>query len=196
MVEVYLIIQADIQKFHPMGDLPQGRIDPFIIQAQELDLKPVLNDSLYYDFTTKYNTSSDPMYNAYQTLLNGGTYTYSGQIIQYPGIKPMLVAYTLSRFFPMNQVNVTRYGIVNKKNDQSEPVSTTQITYIVNGLKAQAIGYQNQLEQFLLQNQTIYPLYGSFPSSVNQRTGVKIINSARYNQGGRYRGWWNGNYYP
>jgi hypothetical protein len=96
----------------------------------------------------------------------------------------------------MNQVNVTRYGIVNKKNDQSEPVSTTQITYIVNGLRAQAVGYQNQLEQFLLQNQTTYPLYGSFPSSVEQRTGVKIINSARCSQRTGFRGWWNGNYYP
>ena len=107
----------------------------------------------------------------------------------------MLVAYTMSRFIPMNQVNITRYGIVNKKNDQSEPVSTTQLTYIVNNLRAQATAYQNQFEQFLLQNQTTYPLYGTFPSSVNQRTGVKIINSARYSQGGRYRGWWNGNYY-
>lgn len=195
MAEIYLITQSDIQKFHPIGDIPQGRIDPFIISAQELDLKPVLNESLYYDFITKYNASSDPMFTPYQNLLNGTTYEYSDQTIQYPGIKPMLVAYTMSRFIPMNQVNITRYGIVNKKNDQSEPVSTTQLTYIVNNLRAQATAYQNQLEKFLLQNQTTYPLYGTFPSSVNQRIGVKIINSARNSQNGRYRGWWNGNWY-
>jgi len=195
MIEVYLISKADIQKFHPITDLPDGRIDPFIISCQELDLKPVLNESLYYDFTTKYANTDDPMYNAYQNLLNGCTYTYSGQTIQYPGIKPMLVYYTLSRFIPLQQVQITRHSIVIKKSDQSDPVSQSQITYIVNGLRAQAIGYQNQLEKFLLQNQTTYPLYGSYPSAVNQRTGVKIINSARYSQSGRYRGWWNGNYY-
>ncbi len=195
MAEIYLIQQSDIQKYHPIGDLPQGRIDPFIISAQELDLKPVLNESLYYDFITKYTTTGDPMYSAYQNLLNGTTYTYSGQTIQYPGIKQMLVFYTLSRFIPLNQINITRYGIVQKKNEQSEPISTTQLTYVVNNLRAQAMSYQNQLEQFLLQNQTIYPLYGSFPSAVNQRTGVKIINSARGSQVGRYRGWWNGNWY-
>ncbi len=195
MPEIYLISQSDIQKYHPIGELPQGRIDPFIISAQELDLKPVINESLYYDFTTKYNTSTDPMYTDYQNLLNGTTYIYSGQTIQYPGLKQMLAYYTLARFIPLNQVNITRYGIVQKKNEQSEPISTTQLTYIVNNLRAQAMSYQNQLEQFLLQNQTTYPLYGSFPSAVNQRTGVKIINSARNSQGGRYRGWWNGNWY-
>jgi len=195
MVEVYLISQADIKKYHPTSDIPDGRIDPYIISAQELDLKPVLNESLYWDFISKYNTSGDPMYANYQTLLNGGTYTYSGQTIQYPGIKPMLCAYTMARFLPMQQVQVTRHSIVVKKSEYSDPISTTQITYIVNGLRAQAIGYQNQLEQFLLQNQTTYPLYGSYPSAVNQRTGVKIINSARYSQSGRYRGWWNGNWY-
>jgi hypothetical protein len=195
MPEVYLISQADIQKYHPIGEMPQGRIDPFIISAQELDLKPVLNESLYYDFITKYNISTDPMYADYQKLLNGTTYTYSGQTIQYSGLVAMLVAFTMARFIPINQVNITRYGIVNKKNETSEPVSTTQLTYIVNNLRAQAISYQNQLEQFLLQNQNTYPLYGSFPSAVNQRTGIKIINSTRSSHGGRYRGWWNGNYY-
>ena len=195
MPEIYLISQADVQKYHPVGEIPQGRIDPFIIAAQELDLKPVLNDSLYYDFITKYNTSTDPMYNAYQNLLNGTTYTYSSQTIQYPGIKPMLAAYAFSRFLPLQQVNVTRYGIVTKTNDQSQPTSASTITYIVNGVRAQAMAYQNQLEQFLLQNQTTYPLYGTFPSSIEQRTGIKIINSARYSQSGRYRGWWNGNWY-
>lgn len=195
MPEIYLISQADIQKYHVVGEIPQGRIDPFIIASQELDLKPVLNDSLYYDFITKYNTSTDPQYTNYQNLLNGTTYTYSGQTIQFSGIKPMLVAYVMSRFMPMQQIQVTRHGIVTKTTDQSQPTSASTITYIVNNLRAQAVAYQNQLEQFLLQNQTLYPLYGTFPSSVEQRTGVKIINSARYSQGGRFRGWWNGNYY-
>src|ERR1043166_4766815 len=101
MPEVYLISQDDIQKYHTIGEIPKGRIDPLIIRAQELDLKPVLNESLYYDFMTKYNSSGDPMYSYYQNLLNGTTYTYSGQTIQFPGIKPMLCAYMMARFLPM-----------------------------------------------------------------------------------------------
>lgn len=195
MAEIYLITQADVVKFHPMAQIPQGRFDPYILKAQELDLKPVLNDSLYYDFLTKFNSETDPMFEDYKTLLNGGTYTFSGQTVNFPGVKPMLCAYTMARFLPSNQINVTRYGVVGKLNPQSEPTPGASITYLVNNLKAEAMAYQNQLEQFLQQNQTTYPLYGSYPSSVKQRTGVKFGNSARGSQSGRYRGWWNGNYY-
>lgn len=194
MPEIYLISLADIQKYQPVGDLPQGRIDPYILKAMELDLKPVLNESLYYDFITKYTTAG-AMYTPYQNLLNGTTYTYSGQTIQYPGIKAMLSAYTMARFLPNQQIQITRHSIVTKINDQSQPTPTTSITYLVNNLKAEAMSYQNQLEQYLLQNQSTYPLYGTFPSAVQSRTGTKFINSARGGGEGRFRGWWNGNYY-
>ncbi len=176
---------------------PQSRLDPYILKAQELDLKPVLNDALYYDFITKFNSTADVMYALYQALLNGTTYTYSGQTVSFPGVKPMLIAFTMARFLPANQINVTRYGVTQKTTQQSEPVSASAITYMVNNLRGEAMAYQNQVEQYLLQNQTDYPLYGRYPSSVKQRTGVKFTNSARGSQDrSRYRGWWNGNYYP
>lgn len=194
MGEVYLISQDDIQKYHSISDIPQGRLNPFILTSQELDLKPVLNEALYHDFITKYNNSSDPMFNAYQNLLNGTNYTYSGVTIEYPGIIPMLVAFTMARFLPINQIQITRHSVVIKKNDQSDPVPSSTLTYIVNSLRSEATAYQNQLEKFLLQNQTSYPLYGQYPSTTQSRTGSKFINSARYIDN-RYRGWWNGNYY-
>ncbi len=194
MAEVYTITQADIAKYHPIASIPQTRIDPYILKAQELDLKPILNDSLYYDFILKFKSTGDPMYTAYQNLLNGVSYSFSGQTIQYPGIIPMMCAFTMARFLQVNQVNVTSYGVTTKLNQQSEPTTLNQITYLVNNLRGEAVAYQNQLEQFLRQNQTTYPLYGTFPSAVQQRTGVKFSNSARYSDG-RYRGWWNGNYY-
>ena len=196
MPEIYIISQADIVQYHPMATIPQNRLDPFILKAQELDLKPVLNDSLYYDFLTKFKNSDDPMFAAYQNLLNGCTYQYSGQTINFPGLKPMLSAFTMARFLPANQANITAYGVVTKTNPQSEPMPSSSITYMVNNLRSEAVAYQNQVEQFLLQNQNTYPLYGSFPSSVQSRTGVKFNNSARGAGAGRYRGWWNGNYYP
>lgn len=193
MAEIYIITLADIKKYHPVAAIPQDRIEPYILKAQELDLKPILNESLYYDFITKFRSTGDPLYTAYQNLLNGTTYTYSAQTIQYPGLIPMLCAFTMARFIQLNQVNITSYGVVNKLNPQSEPTTLNQITYLVNNLKSEAIAYQNQTEQFLLQNQTTYPLYGTFPSQVQTRTGVKFSNSASYGSG--YRGWWNGNYY-
>lgn len=193
MAETYIIVQSDILKYHPMATVPQERINPYILKAQELDLKPIMNESLYYDFITKFRNTDDPMCAAYQNILKGTTYIYSGQTIEFPGIIPMMCAFVMSRFIPVNQVNVTSYGVTNKLNPQSEPTTLNQITYLVNNLKGEAMAYQNQLEKFLQQNQTTYPLYGTFPSAVQTRVGVKFSNSASYGSG--YRGWWNGNYY-
>lgn len=194
MVEKFLITQADLLTFMPMSDLPDGRIDPFILKSQDLDLKTVLNDALYYDFLTKFDNSGDTMYAAYQNLLNGTTYTYAGQTIEYRGIKPMLASYVLARFIPMNQINISRYGIVSKVNAQSEPIDQTRITYIVNNLRSDAIAYQNQLVQFLTQNNTTYPLYNVYPDSNKNNTGMNFFSSS--SRTSRPFGWWNGNYYP
>ncbi len=198
MAEIYLITQADIVLHHPMSTgIVQARFDPYILKAQELDLKPVLNDALYYDFLTKFSNTGDPMYALYHTLLNGGAFALNGVTINYPGIKPMLCAFVMARFLPANQNNVTRYGVTQKTTPQSEPVSASSITYLVNNLRAEAMAYQNQVEQYLLQKQTDYPLYGRYPSSVKQRTGVRFTNSARGTQDSPgFHGWWNGNYYP
>lgn len=196
MVEKYLISQDDVMKFQPMSSIPQGRFDPYILKAQELDLKPALNEPLYYDFLQKFDSTGDAMYTPYQNLLNGTTYTYAGQTIEYPGIKPMLCSFVLARFVPMNQLNIERYGITIKANPQSEPAPQASLTYMANNLRADAMAYQKQLELFLQMNPNVYPLYNTAPTSIRSRTGVKLINSAGGGRRGGFRGWWNGNFYP
>lgn len=195
MVEAYLISQDDVTTFFAMAEIPQGRFDPHIIKAQDLDLRPVLNDALYYDFITKYNSTGDPMYAAYQTLLNGGAYTYSGQTIEYPGIKPMLCSFTLARFLPMNPINVTRYGVVNKVNPQSAPVDQSQIKYAVDSLRADAVKYQGDVIKFLSNNTATYPLYNTMPMEAPNRSGYRISSSSNSVRR-RTFGWYNGVYYP
>ena len=177
-----------------MADIPQGRFDMHILKAQDLDLKPVLNPALYYDFLTKFDSTGDPMYAAYQTLLNGGTYSYGGQTIEYVGIKPMLCAYTFVRFLPMNPINVTRYGVVNKVDPRSTPVPSDEIKYIVNNIKSDAAKYQNDVVQFLSNNTTTYPLYNTAVSDVKSTVGLNFFSSSNRNR--RPFGWYDGVYYP
>jgi len=193
MVEKYLISLDDLVKFYPMSDIPQSRLDPYIIKAQELDLKPILNDVLYYDFISKFDDTGDAMYSEYQDLLNGTTYTYSGQTIEYPGLKPMLCSFVMARFLPMQQTNINRYSITVKTNQVSEPVQASQLTYMANNMRADALAYQLQVEQYLQQNPSTYPLYQVAPQNVQGRTGVRFMNSAGSKRG--TFGWWNGNFY-
>ncbi len=196
MISKCIITREDIEQYQAIGQVPDGRIEPYITKSQELDLKSVLNEVLYYDFMSKFDILADPMYDAYQNLLNGVAYVYSGQTVDFPGIKPMLCAFTLARFLPMNAVNITKFGVTKKLNgDRSEPVDQSQITYLVNGLKADGMAYQEQLVRFLENNTSTYTLYNtSRQESVNQGS-IKVYNSAQARKG-NYGGWWNGNYYP
>ena len=173
----YLITKTDIKTYRPTAELDDARINPFIIEAQNMDLRPVLNDVLFYDFITKFNVTLDPMYAKYQKLLNGGTYTYNSQTIYFDGVKAMLSYYALARFVVANPVNVTRMGVAIKTLQQSEPADAATIKYFVNDLRGTAIGYQNQIIQFLITNPTDYPLYnlGGGASQQPNKTSFKFF---------------------
>lgn len=193
MANVPIISLEDIAFVMPISEIDQERIDPYILDAQELDLRPVLNDALYADFMAKYNISTDPMYAAYQNLLKGTTWTLNGVTVQFGGVKPMLARYALARFIPINGLNLTRYGNHRKLNDKSEAVDQSSITYIVNNVRSAAIGYQNQVTAFLQNNTTTYPLYSRLPDKSVNKTGMSFFSSS----GSRRRpfGWYDGVFY-
>jgi hypothetical protein len=174
-----LITTADIVKYRPLSkDIPKDRLEPFITEAQSIDLQSVLGDALYYDFMSKYDVSGDPKYTVYQKLLVGGTYTppgYTG-LIEFEGIKPMLVYYALARFYENNQLNATRYGIVSKLNEFSEPVSQASLTAAISAVRSMGMAYQEKVRRFLNENPTDYPLFTSGRKEDLQQSGVKFFD--------------------
>lgn len=162
-----IITLQDIQKLRPTAELDGNRWETFAIEAQDQDLRPILGDGLYYDFMTKWYNTGDGMYTAYQELLNGKAYTYNGQSIYFDGLKPMVGYYTLARLIQNNQVNISRYSVVTKTTQQSQPTDAQVLRRVVNEMKSNATTYKNQVDKFLLQNITTYPLY------VGSDTGLK-----------------------
>src|SRR5689334_14775237 len=104
-----IITLQDIKQYRPTADLDGVRWEPFCVESQDQDLRPVLGDGLFYDFMTKWYSTGDPMYASYQSLLNGVNYTLNGQAVYFDGLKPMMVYYTLARLVQNQQVNITRY---------------------------------------------------------------------------------------
>lgn len=167
MTEKYLITQDDITIFRPTAELDEARIRPHIREAQDLDLKPVLNNALYYDFISKFDVESDVSYSKYQDLLKGKVWTYNGNPEEFKGIVPMLCYYSLARYVELNPFHVTRTGVVKKVVNQSEAATQEEIRIICNGLRSAAMSYQNDVIRFLEQNPTDYPLYSSGGASDN-----------------------------
>lgn len=163
----------DLKDLRPLADFDGSRWEQFAVEAQDQDLRPVLGESLYYDMMTKFFNTLDPMYAEYQKLINGALWVYNGDNVYFDGIKPMLAYYTLARLVQNNQVNITRYGVVTKVNAQSEPADYQTVTRVVNEMRSNAVGYRLQVDDYLLNNQTVYTKYKG--SVVGSATSFKFF---------------------
>lgn len=172
-----LITIDNIKEFRPIAEaIPQDRILPYIAEAQLFDLKPLLGPALYLDFMNRYDVSADSKYAVYQDLLNGKDYTFGGQTLNHPGLIGFLVYFALARFYVNNPINVTRYGITQKRDQDSDPVDPRVLTNAVAELRSIGLAYQADIVKFLSANGTSYPLYNFQDGSALGQTGVKFFD--------------------
>ncbi len=162
-----LITLNDIKLLRPTAELDGVRFEPYCLEAQDQDLRPILGDGLYFGLMNEFYDTGDDMYAAYGELINGKSYSYNGQTIYFDGLKPMLCYFTLARLVQNHSNNITRYGVVTKITQQSQPVDVQVLRQLVNDLKSNAQTYVSQVKQFLSQNQTTYPLYIGSESNLN-----------------------------
>jgi hypothetical protein len=171
-----IVTREDMAMYRPISkNIPQDRVEVFINEAQILDLMPILGHALYYDFVNKFDQTGDPMYTAYQALLNGSTWISGGVTVQHYGLKPIVAYYALARLTKNNQINLTSYGVTSKVNPQSEPVQPLQLKDQINELNSVAVAYQDQVMKFLQENSTTYPLYNYNGENPVTKTSFRII---------------------
>lgn len=169
----YLISVEDIVRFRPIADLDASRLNPYILEAQSHDLRPILGDALYHDFMKNFD-SNDVAYDHYKDLLNGKEYTYNGYTVAYNGLQEMLSFFTLARFTIMNGISFTRFGSVRKLNgDKSSPITAEETQMVLADLKANAISAASVVKQYLINNNATYPLYNRGPVVDLNTNGAK-----------------------
>lgn len=151
------IINSDFADF---TDLPgsidfTARMEPYILQAQRIDLKRTLGIR-FYNQVIKGIADATLIF---QTLRDGEEYDDDGIVIKYEGLKPIIVNYALARFYTNQDVNITRRGIVRKTNDLSEPLSGAEKQGLIIMAKSTAKSYEEELRAYLKFNRTIYPAF-------------------------------------
>ena len=129
------------------------RIETRIEEAQIKDIKAVLGDALYWDFVNNITLAK------YVLLLNGGTYTNKeNNAVEFAGVKKALAYYAYARIIE-SDIQVTRYGAVQKKTDFSEPIPTTVIARASAQNISMAVVYMNEVASFLDKTKADYPLW-------------------------------------
>lgn len=168
-----LITLADIQAFKPVSsNVDQAKkLIPYILEAQEFDLRPILGEELYIDLLSDFVAS--PSLATYEDLFNGSTYTYAGKTYQHSGVKAVLVYYAYARYKSNSNVTDTAFGSVGKTTPYSTPSDEKTIVRQVQQIRAGAVAYQDRVVDFLNRNSTDYPLWKCNNVS-KPRTGFKI----------------------
>lgn len=162
MLDSLLISQID---FKPYADINSNivaskKLDPYILQAQLMDLRPILGEEMYWDFMADFEAS--PKLAKYNAIYEGSVYQdRRGNNIKQEGLIPVMCYFAYSRYVLNKQANDTAYAIVNKTNDYSTPVEYKVIQGMSNNARTLANDYMRGVIRFLNHNYKDYPLWRS-----------------------------------
>ncbi|MNK21303.1 hypothetical protein D3C87_395570 [compost metagenome] len=113
-----LITRNDIAKYRQVSKTPNNdKLNEMILDAQILDLQPLLGESLYNKILAN---PAD-----HEELLTGGIYEVDGIGYTNYGLKMVLAYFAYARHIMFSSVTDTPYSVVEKLADNSRPVETT-----------------------------------------------------------------------
>lgn len=132
------------------------RLDTYISEAQNFDLRPLLGEELYFDFINNLTVQK------YIDLKNGKNYIPSDYTatFNFLGIKPVLVYFTYSRFLLNDNYRSTNAGFVQKVTEHSNPVDEKTIARLASQARASALSYWKDVLLFLYTYSDTYTLWG------------------------------------
>jgi len=181
MLNELLISPADFRQYKNLSPNINTAEDlqPYIIEAQRLDVLPFLGAALYYDLVNTYPypavAVADPLVTNYTPLVEGETYEKNGDTVYFWGLKPVIVYYTYRRFIHNLHNRVTRHGVVKQNTTYSERVDGLQLKELMNEAQSNAIAYQEQAHDYLCEKRDVYTLYKSGVD--RKRSSVRIMAS-------------------
>lgn len=102
--------------FHRSSD----SFERFVRQAQTFDVKPLMCDDFFEDLT-----SESPKRN-YDTLLNGGSYTFEGRNYHFEGLKSVISYFSYARYVLLGHQTDTPFGIKEKNYEDGLQISSAE----------------------------------------------------------------------
>lgn len=133
----------------------EKKVDPFIIEAQQFDLKKLMGSAFYLEFVNDYAES--PSLPVYSDLYNGSEFTCGGKTYRHEGIKTVLAYLVYARYILNSNIEQTAFGTVKKITEESTHVDEKTITRLYDQAYNGAMGYWSDVEKFL--NEQNYDLW-------------------------------------
>lgn len=192
MSQTLLISRSDIIEYRSLSANANTakKLDPFIVEAQNVDLKGLIGNAFLYALIQDYIAS--PSLSTYSDLFNGSTWVCGTKTLSHNGLKSVLCLFAYARYVVDSNTESTAYGTVEKKNEFSDRSDGKRLTALSESAYSSALSYWNDVKDFLNDNSADYPLWCVSDSGIKQRiSGVDNINSSkdgikRHNSKNRY----------
>lgn len=174
-----IVTKTDIQQYRYIADVLDDTttLMPHILEAQNVELRSLLGDALFYQLMEGYFTT--PVDSKWTELVSGKSYVYNTRTIYYDGLKPLICYWAFARLLSSHGSAVTRFGVVRKINDLSEPISDEALSRMITQARSTSKFYQTQVVQFLDYNRTIYTTWRA-SESAPRSGGIKISRVSGY----------------
>lgn len=137
-----LITRDDIAKYRQIAKTSNSdKLNESILDAQLLDLKPLLGEKLFDNIIASPQNHSE--------LLDGGVYTYDSIDYNNYGLKMALAYYAYARYVMFSHVTDTSYAVVEKRNSESQPITPDTKKSIFNTNREMAAKVWNNVKIYL-----------------------------------------------
>lgn len=137
-----LITRDDIVKYRQIAkSLNNDKLNESILDAQLLDLKPLLGEKLFDKIIARPED--------YAELLDGGIYTHDGIEYSNYGLKMALAYFVYARYAMFSHVTDTPYAFVEKRNADSQTVTSETKKSLFNTNREIASKVWNNVKMYL-----------------------------------------------
>lgn len=149
------------------------KIQSFIIEAQEQDVKNAIGDNLYIDLLRYLNRSQDePTNEWYENLISGCIYEVKNESFIFQGLEQALNYFVYARLVKHADGNLTQFGWIQKESENSSRPDLKQKQEEYKDAFRVAESLMNDALRYLKHNTDKFPMWKK--QSIRPRRGIII----------------------
>lgn len=160
MANVLFVTEDYLKQYSPInGNVDMELMTPYLLSIEDMQIQPIIGTGLFEQLKTQIVANTVTALNA--TLLDM--------------IRKCIVWYFMAEAPLALTFRYMNKGVMKKSSENSEPISTEDINYLMDINKNKAEWYAERIRLYLCENSTDYPLF------LNPGSGSDIIHPNRTN---------------
>ncbi|MHA2367047.1 MAG: DUF6712 family protein [Candidatus Hodarchaeales archaeon] len=165
-----IITISDVRQYEDVDqNYSSERFSGFLKQIQNNNLRKLLGAELWLDFFENISDSK------YTTLISGENYSYNGETIYYPGLKPFLVFNMLTKIIVGGDVFHTNRGNFKYNPETAQPIEKYQLQEKKTDYLTTEKFYENEIIKYLNEKSSTYTLWNGKSQSNETDFTFKIV---------------------